>query len=226
MAFVTGLDLGKEQDPTAMAIVNQIPLSPSQGRRRWRYECVHLETWPLGTRYTDIAEKVRQRFDTPQLRWSKLAPDYTGVGNAVVERLREIRVQAWMKPILITSGSATSLDTKGIYHVPKIDLVAALQIVLQAELLVVDSRLKRASDLKDQLARFRVKITKAANETFGAASGSHDDLVLAIAMAIWLAEQEGCGDITEASAAKPGEGNIVESAPPGAFMTGNDIRLE
>lgn len=226
MAFVTGLDLGKEQDPTAMAIVNQLPINPPQGRRRWRYECVHLETWPLGTRYTDIAEKVRQRFDTPQLRWSKLAPDYTGVGNAVVERLREIRVPAWMKPILITSGSTTTLGTDGVYHVPKVDLVAALQIVLQAELLLVDSRLKRASDLKGQLSRFRVKITKAANETFGAASGSHDDLVLAVAMAVWLAEREGGGDITEASTAPRGETNIVEQAPPGVFMTGNSIRLE
>ena len=39
---------------------------------------------------------------------------------------------------------------------------------------------------------FQVKITAAANATFGAwREGSHDDLVLAVAMACWYGEHYG-----------------------------------
>src|SRR5208283_933986 len=34
---------------------------------------------------------------------------------------------------------------------------------------------------------FQVKITDSANETFSAREGAHDDLVLAVALPVWLA---------------------------------------
>ena len=41
-----------------------------------------------------------------------------------------------------------------------------------------------------ELTTFQVKITPAANEVFGAwRQGAHDDLVLAVAIAIWQAER-------------------------------------
>jgi hypothetical protein len=45
-----------------------------------------------------------------------------------------------------------------------------------------------ASVLVQELLNFRVKITEAANETFGAGDGEHDDIVLAVALACWYAE--------------------------------------
>ena len=43
--------------------------------------------------------------------------------------------------------------------------------------------------LRAELLNFRVKITAAANETFGAwREGEHDDLVLAVALACWAGE--------------------------------------
>ena len=41
--------------------------------------------------------------------------------------------------------------------------------------------------MKQELLNFRVKITANANETFNAREGTHDDLVLAVALPIWLA---------------------------------------
>lgn len=221
MAFVSGLDLGQRQDPSTLAVLEQKPLDRPVGRRRWRYECRHLEEWPLGTRYTQVAEDVRQRFDTPQLRWSKLAPDYTGVGAAVVEQLRAARVTARLRPVLITSGSAVTLheETRS-YHVPKVDLVATLQVLLQVELVTVDRRLKLADKLRQQLGQFRVSVTRAKNETFGAESGSHDDLVLAVALAAWLGEREGGGDAAGVSGPAVGSGCEVERAPAGVFLAG------
>jgi hypothetical protein len=41
-----------------------------------------------------------------------------------------------------------------------------------------------------EMETFRVKVTAAANETFGAwREGQHDDLVLAVALAAWMGER-------------------------------------
>ena len=47
-------------------------------------------------------------------------------------------------------------------------------------------------ELMQEMRAFRVKITRAANETFGARrEGDHDDLVLAVALAAWWGERHG-----------------------------------
>jgi hypothetical protein len=49
-----------------------------------------------------------------------------------------------------------------------------------------------------QPADFQVKITAAANEVFGVwREGQHDDLVLAVAIAAWLAERMRPPDISK-----------------------------
>jgi hypothetical protein len=40
-----------------------------------------------------------------------------------------------------------------------------------------------------ELEDYRVKITPAADETFNAREGAHDDLSLALALAVWVGEQ-------------------------------------
>jgi hypothetical protein len=48
--------------------------------------------------------------------------------------------------------------------------------------------------LVEELLNFQVKVTEAANETFGTwRAGRHDDLVLAIAFAAWAAENAPMG---------------------------------
>ena len=46
-----------------------------------------------------------------------------------------------------------------------------------------------AQVLVRELQTFTVQITDAGNETFGAENGrAHDDLVLAVSLALWVAE--------------------------------------
>jgi hypothetical protein len=46
-----------------------------------------------------------------------------------------------------------------------------------------------AATLVEELLAFQVRVTAAANETFGAwREGRHDDLVLAVAVAAWAGE--------------------------------------
>jgi hypothetical protein len=63
-----------------------------------------------------------------------------------------------------------------------------------------------------ELQNFRVKLTVAAHETFGAwREGDHDDLVLAVALACWLAEREPHGSAAGSGAG--GRRRIDEATP-------------
>jgi hypothetical protein len=62
-----------------------------------------------------------------------------------------------------------------------------IQVPLQNRRLQIAEGLPLTSVLADELAAFRVKITLAGNETFEAwRERDHDDLVLAVAMALYL----------------------------------------
>ncbi len=76
------------------------------------------------------------------------------------------------------------------WHVPKRDLVATLQILLQGKRLLVADALPDAAVLLQEMLNFQMKITAAANDVYGAwREGAHDDLVLAVALACWWAER-------------------------------------
>jgi hypothetical protein len=75
-------------------------------------------------------------------------------------------------------------------RVPKRDLVSVIQVGLQNKILKIASQLPDAETLIRELQNFTVKITDAANDTYGAwREGTHDDLVLAVALAVWKANQ-------------------------------------
>lgn len=55
--------------------------------------------------------------------------------------------------------------------------------------------LDEAETLISELMNFKVTISKAANEKFGAREGTNDDLVLACAMACWWVTQKPRGPV-------------------------------
>jgi hypothetical protein len=74
--------------------------------------------------------------------------------------------------------------------VPKKELVSTLQVLLAARRLQVAPRLAEAPTLVRELLNFQVKVTRAAHEIFGTwREDQHDDLVLALAVALWYAER-------------------------------------
>jgi hypothetical protein len=74
--------------------------------------------------------------------------------------------------------------------VPKRDLVAAVQVLLQNGRLKIAPELELAPVLKKELLNFRVKIDpKTAHDSYEHwREGDHDDLVLATALACWYSE--------------------------------------
>jgi hypothetical protein len=187
--YFTGLDLGQAKDYTAVAVLERTTLPDPKwaGRKLHHYAVRHLERLPLGTPYPDVCTRLGRLFASPPLTDSSLAVDYTGVGRPVLDMLRRAQIQAKLRPVTITGGSKPKLD--GGWHVPKKDLVGTLQVLLQSRRLRVAPTLPEAPTLVQELTTFQVKITPAANETFGAwREGAHDDLVLAVAVAAWEGE--------------------------------------
>jgi hypothetical protein len=73
--------------------------------------------------------------------------------------------------------------------VAKILLVSRLQAALHAGELKLSPGLAELRALQQELAEFRMRHTAAGNAVFGAREGRHDDLVLALAVAVWWAQR-------------------------------------
>src|SRR6266851_5993581 len=88
--------------------------------------------------------------------------------------------------VLITGGAVETHDGP-IYGVPKLTLVSRLQALLHEGRLKIQKELAEAETLVRELQDFRVEFTAAGHLTFNPRAGKHDDLVLALAIAIWRA---------------------------------------
>jgi hypothetical protein len=192
--YILGLDLGQAADYTALAIAEKTTLDDAgqKGQPVTHYGIRHLQRWALGTPYPQIVADLAAMLAREPLKDGNpaLAVDQTGVGRAVVDMLRQARLPAFISPILITSGHAVTHEG-GAYHVPKKELVSVLQALLQTRRLrIADLPVRKT--LLDELLAFKVKITTAANETFESwRERDHDDLLFAMAMAVWLGERTG-----------------------------------
>jgi hypothetical protein len=119
--------------------------------------------------------------------------DATGVGRPVVDMFEQARLNPYA--ITITGGSAVTEEGTEI-RVPKRDLAMAAQVLLQNRRLVFAAGLPLLDVLRKKLQAFEVKINPAtAHDSYLSwREGSHDDLVLAVAMAAWYREWR-AGDV-------------------------------
>ncbi len=90
---------------------------------------------------------------------------------------------------------ALAIKFDGLLRDRTVKNLADLQVLLQTRRLRIAQALPEAAILTKELETFQVKITAAANETFGAwREGQHDDLVLATGLAAWAGEKALCGE--------------------------------
>jgi hypothetical protein len=185
-----GLDLGQAADFSALVILESPDAEPPR-----TYAGRHLQRWSLGTPYPTIAKEVSGLAEAMALAWTgsriTLAVDATGVGAAVLDLLRrEPMPHVRVLPILITGGDVETRDGS-TWHVPKRNLVGCVQVALQTGRLKIAAALPEAATLTRELQNFQIKITLATgHDTYGAwREGTHDDLVLALACALWCGER-------------------------------------
>jgi hypothetical protein len=86
------------------------------------------------------------------------------------------------------TGSDRASRVGGEWRVPKRDLVVGLQVMLETGELRIAAGLKEGDTFVRELMEMRVKVSVGRHEQFGAwREGTHDDLVLAAALACWRA---------------------------------------
>jgi len=151
------------------------------------FQVGHRERVPLGAPYPGIVAHVGRRLTQLPAR-TELVIDVTGVGKPIFEMF----VYAGISPlgVLITAGT-TDTREGAICGVPKLTLVSRLQALLHEGRLKIQKQLPEADTLVRELQDFRVEFTPAGHLTFNARSGKHDDLVLALAIAVWRAHGGG-----------------------------------
>lgn len=195
--IVVGLDLGQAADYTAISaveIVREQAEPDSMGNPQFDtyYDVRHLQRFELNTSYPAIVKRVVSMLETAQLKDQyRLVPDATGVGRPVVDLFRQEKVR--MTPVSITFGSHETFNGEtGFWDVPKKELVSNLQILFGNRRLRFASGLQEKDAVVKELVNFKIKITKAGNDTYEAwREGEHDDLVLSIAIAAWYAKKFG-----------------------------------
>jgi hypothetical protein len=212
--FAVGVDLGQKSDYTAMAVARVIPSPASTPSVNLdRIQVVNLKRWPLRTPYPTIVADVVKALNSPALNAGVFEPGYsarlqrpeclvdaTGVGTATVDLALQAACSATIIPVTVTAGhegrEGRWNNTGTVCHyVPKKDLCSATLAVLEAvpPRIEVAASLPDAGILMEEMKNFRVKISAAGNETYGAGpvgleghrEGKHDDLLLAVAMICW-----------------------------------------
>jgi hypothetical protein len=201
MAYFIGLDLGQSADYAALAIVHAVDEYNADKRQLEKYlHLRHLERFPLKTPYTEVADHVRDLLSGPPFTEDEYDPskhriakptvellvDKTGVGVAVTDLLKERRLR--FTSITITGmGQKITYAGKGAYNVPKMDLVAALEVPFHKGMLKVAEGLRLWPTLREELLNFRRKQnTRTSHVSFEHwRETDQDDLVLPAALTCW-----------------------------------------
>ena len=93
--------------------------------------------------------------------------------------------------VTVTGGDRVRREGRSSW-VPKRDLIGAVQAALQGRRLKIALGLPEAQTLLRELENFRVKVALSGHDSYGVGEewrvGQHDDLVLALAVALWVAE--------------------------------------
>ena len=187
--YISGLDLGQQADHSALVTVelDHLPDPELGGPVQARHDVRHIHRWPLGTPYPAVIADLQTWFSAGPLRDSALVVDATGVGVAVVDMITASALPAAVRRFTITHG-----HREGDGTVPKKDLVFAVVAALQTKRLRFAKELALRPVLEKEMENFRAKVTPDRNETFAAwREKDHDDLVLALALAVWYGERHG-----------------------------------
>lgn len=183
-----GLDLGKARDHSALVILERAAdpagFDPVRfaARRELRLRVRHAERIPLGTPYLSLVPRLRSIIERIGETFAAPAPitlvvDASGVGAPVFEMLQRARLGVHLVPITITGGGQAGPNPHGGYSVPRAVLLSTLRILFEKEALRISARVPARAELIDELATVSPE----------GANSSHDDLVMALALAAWNA---------------------------------------
>jgi hypothetical protein len=180
LPYYAGLDLGKQQDPSALSIVSV------DGNQE---VAVHLERFALGTPYAHVAARTAALIKSPLAFSPELVVDRSGVGDAAIELLAAEGLEPI--PVLLHGGEKTTFRN-GTWHVPKATLLGTLERALRGGTFKIAAGLALGPALKDELITTRYRMGEGGHLSFShRTKDAHGDLMVATALAVWCAHR--CG---------------------------------
>lgn len=186
--WVLSADIGQSNDPTAICVMQHQIIQHRNVDEITRisetFDVRHLQRLPLGLSYVDQVTEVARLLARPPLRdRCKFVIDATGVGRAVGDLFND----AGMRPtqVTITAGNEQTRVDDLRWHVPKSVLISNVDARLHLGQLRFAAALTEAGAMADELKDFQRKVSAAGRSTWEARVGKHDDLVLAVALALW-----------------------------------------
>jgi len=186
--WVLAADIGQSNDPTAICVMQHRIVEhfnfDEVTRISEHFDVRHLQRLPLGMSYVDQVAEVRRLLARPPLcDGCKFAIDATGVGRAVGDLFDDAGVRPTQ--VTITAGNEQTRIDEYRWHVPKSVLISNVDARLHLGELRFAAALTEAGAMADELKDFQRKVSAAGRSTWSARDGKHDDLVLAVAIALW-----------------------------------------
>jgi hypothetical protein len=187
-----GLDLGQRKDHSAIS-ATELLWTP-QGRCPVRFEYLfeprlhvrYLKRFPKGLSYDRIYSLVDDCIGALAPVWpgvrQELIIDASGPGAPIVDRLRRnLQRDLVVRPVLITGGNIARRLKGGYTSVPRRELVSVIQLVMAAQTLKCAREVDGYQTLKDELLEL------GALDTQPVSGRAHDDLAIALGLAVWAA---------------------------------------
>jgi phage terminase large subunit-like protein len=155
--YYAGLDLGKLQDHSAIAIIQ---------KDQETLKLIYTHEFPLETAYTEVIATTTHI--NTQFHLQKLLIDQTGIGEPILEALTEQNIP--------TEGATLTQDTKA-------ELLTHLKLTMQQQRLAIPYDKKLCQQINDQQYAY----AKGGKLAFSHPPNTHDDQLWALALAAYAA---------------------------------------
>jgi hypothetical protein len=181
--FVIAVDFGLVRDFTALAVAERVKPPDDGAADRMsshaaeRFHVRELKRFPLRTQSPEIIDFICQLMARPWLGGRcGLIVDASGAGLPIVQEMR----RRGLRPVAITITGGDRINGN---HVPKRDLLSRLSLLFQQSRLRISPYIRFRAELMEEFENFTIKFTANGKSTYSAASGAHDDLIMALCLA-------------------------------------------
>jgi phage terminase large subunit-like protein len=161
--YHAGLDLGKLQDPTALAITKK-------EENENTIKLVYLHEHPLQTPYTEVIGHIAKAHE--KFNFQKILIDQSGVGEPILEEIQN-------QGITCAQGIKFTQQTKQ-------EILTTLKLTMEQEKLAIPYHRRLCQQINDQQYAY----TKTGKLQFTHPPNTHDDLLWALALAVYATKTE------------------------------------
>lgn len=185
---IVSLSLGTVAEPSAVAVID--PRTEFLKRDRENYfNVTWLKRFPAGRPIPAIVARVEELMSDKRLvKNCHLVLDITSTGAAP---LRIFESRGLYSQVIEFTNTGSKERSGGVSRVPLRDVIGAAQVVLQTNRLQVAGGLELAATLVADLQSFDPKLAGRGLDLRG---GRNSDLVLALSVALWWADDLTWGD--------------------------------